>query len=59
MKLKYINYFQKIFDYRQIFFLKLYHMLKEFFTRSDCDCDFLSQQMGCMGFNIIVHMKQL
>ena len=26
------------------------------FTRYDCDCVFLSQQMGCIGVNVYAHM---
>ena len=33
--------------------------IKGLFTWRDCDCDFLSQQIGCMGFNITVQMVWL
>ena len=34
-------------------------IVKLLFTQYDCDCDLISQQMGCMGFKISVHTVRL
>ena len=40
-----------------VFGIHFFHVYYDLFTQ--CDCDFLSQQVGCVVFNINAHIVQL